>query len=201
VDPELIVVAGDVYAVDGLKSHIAKHLTDKIVVVQGGRAVDGSDAVTAEHVLEAVAERLREHVQATLADFAKYRNRAREISATHPATDGTEVALNAADGAEDTVAALRKAQVGTLLLAENLDENAEVHFGPAPTMLAVTSSEMADMGVQSPLRGALVDVLLRAAICTGAEIRLVPAGTEESPTDGVGALLRYSDTAAGAAAG
>jgi hypothetical protein len=55
------------------------------------------------------------------------------------------------------------------------------------------------MGVSDPVQAPLVDVLLRAALGTGADIRMVPAGTPDSPDDGVGALLRYSDSAAGPA--
>jgi hypothetical protein len=200
VDPEVIVVAGDVYAVDGLKSHIGKALADKIVVIDGGRAVDGSDQVVADEVLEAVAHRLRDQVADALADFAKYVGRAEEVSASHPATDGTEYALNAANGVRSVVAAFQKAQVGTLLLASDLEETNPLYFGPAPTMLATAASELEQMGVSDPQQGALADVLLRAALGTGAEVLLVPAGTPDSPDGGVGALLRYSDSAAGPAA-
>jgi hypothetical protein len=199
IDPQVIAVAGDVHAVDGLKEHIAKHLVDRIVVIDGGRAVDGSDAVVAEEVLEAVAARLRDDTAALMADFAKYRDRAAEVAATHPATDGTEFALNAANGVRDVVAALQKAQVGTLLLATDLNEGNPLFYGPAPTMLATSSSELEQMGVSDPVQAPLVDVLLRAALGTGADIRMVPAGTPDSPDDGVGALLRYSDSAAGPA--
>lgn len=199
VNPELIVVAGDVHAVEGLRGEIAQEWADKIVVIDGGRAVDGSDEEAAQEVLEAVAGRLRDDIAAAMADFAKYRDRAAEVAATHPATDGTEYALNAANGVRDVVAALQKAQVGTLLLASDVNETNPLYFGPAPTMLATLKSDLEQMGVSDPQQGSMVDVLLRAAICTDAEVLLVPAGTPDSPDDGVGALLRYSDNAAGPA--
>jgi hypothetical protein len=199
INPQVIVVAGDVYAVDGLKQHLPKDLAEKVVVISGGRTEDGSDEVAAEGVLQALAGHLRDRVADALADFAKYRDRAAEVAATHPGTDGTEYALNAADGVRDVVAALQKAQVGTLLLGSDLNETNALWFGPAPTMLAVQASDLEQMGVDDPQQGSLVDVLLRAAIGTGAEVLLVPAGTPDSPADGVGALLRYSDNAAGPA--
>jgi hypothetical protein len=55
------------------------------------------------------------------------------------------------------------------------------------------------MGVSDLQEGPLVDVLLRAALGTAAEVLMVPAGTPDSPVDGVGALLRYSDNADGPA--
>jgi hypothetical protein len=199
VDPQLIVVAGDVHAVDGLKQHLTKDLADKVVVIDGGRAVDGSDDIAAEGVLTALAGHLRDRVADALAEFAKYRDRAAEVAATHPGTDGTDYALNAANGVRDVVAALQKAQVGTLLLAIDLNETNPLWYGPAPTMLAAQRSDLEQMGVSDPQQGSLVDVLIRAALGTDAEILLVPAGTPDSPDDGVGALLRYSDNAAGPA--
>ncbi len=199
VNPQVIVVAGDVHAVDGLRQHLDKGLAERVVVVDGGRAVDGSDEVAADGVLKALAGHLRDRVADALADFAKYRDRAAEVAATHPGTDGTDYALNAANGVRDVVAALQKAQVGTLLLASDLNEANPLWFGPASTMLAAQRSDLEQMGVGDPQQGSLVDVLIRAAIGTDAEILLVPAGTPDSPDDGVGALLRYSDNAAGPA--
>jgi hypothetical protein len=201
VDAEILVLAGDVHAVDLLRGYLSPPLAARVTVVDGSRHQDGSDEVVADAVLAALAGRLRDKVAEALADFAKYRDRAAEVAATHPATDGTDFALNAANGTANVLAALRKAQVGTLLIGTDLDETATVFAGPAPTMLAATRTELAEMGVSNPQEAPLVDVLLRAALGTGAEILLVPAGTPDSPDDGIGALLRYSDNAAGPAAG
>ena len=65
-------------------------------------------------------------------------------------------------------------------------------------MLAARASDLEQMGVTDPQQGSLVDVLIRAAIGTDAEVLMVPAGTPDSPDGGVGALLRYSDNADGA---
>jgi hypothetical protein len=197
VDAQLIVLAGDVHATDLLREHLPRPLADRVTVVRGGRSKDGSDQHVAAEVLDALADRLRRTVADALGEFAKYRDRAREIAESHPGTDGTDYALNAADGPADVLAALRKAQVGTLLLADGMDETVPVFFGPAPTMVAATRSELEEMGLSDPQEAPLVDVLLRAALGTGAEVLLVPGITPDSPDGGVGALLRYSDNAAG----
>ncbi len=55
---------------------------------------------------------------------------------------------------------------------------------------------MRDLQTDDVREGPLVDVLLRAAIGTGADARLVPAEMAEAPQQGVGALLRYADDSA-----
>jgi hypothetical protein len=47
--------------------------------------------------------------------------------------------------------------------------------------------------VEQPWEAALDEILVRAALGTGADVRFVGGGTEQSPTDGVGALLRYAE--------
>ena len=47
------------------------------------------------------------------------------------------------------------------------------------------------LGVDEPVEGRLVDVAVRAALGTGAGIRVVPPGAA-GPTDGMGAVLRWS---------
>lgn len=199
VGAQLIVVGGDVHAVELLREHLPQPMADRVVTVKGGRHQDGSDAHVAEEVLLALAGRLRNRIADALGEFAKYRDRATEIAESHPGTDGVDYALNAANGVPDVVAALQKAQVGTLLLATDVEETNALYFGPAATMLATSASQLEQMGVSAPEQGSLVDVLLRAAIGTGAEVLMVPAGTPDSPDGGVGALLRFSDNADGPA--
>lgn len=199
VDAQVIVISGDEHAVDLLRDHLPQQLQGRVQKATGGRSEDGSDEHLAEQVMHALAGRLRDQVADALADFAKYRDRATEIAQSHPATDGNDYALNAANGVTAVLAALQKAQVGTLLLASDLDETRTVFYGPAPTMLAPHATDLEQMGVTDVQEGPLVDVLLRGAFGTGAEVLMVPAGTPDSPDDGVGALLRYSDSAAGPA--
>ena len=114
----------------------------------------------------------------------------------------------AVDGVADVVAALRKAQVETLLVTTGLaaaavdaasdeveaaEPPATLLFGPDPAQFGTDSQELAALGVDEPERGALVDVLVRAALATGAGVQLVPEELASAPQAGVGAVLRYAD--------
>lgn len=193
VGARLVVAAGDERATTLLREHLPPALQRCYVVVPGGRARDGSDEAVAGHVLEALGERVRAEVAELLDEFDKYRNRAARQAAS-PQFGGQRpgVAANAADGPEQVVEALRMAQVGTLLLAEDLGEDRLAFFGPEPVHLALRPEELVALGVARPREGALVDVLLRAALCTDAQVRIVPSTARQSPTGGVGALLRYT---------
>lgn len=193
IGARLIIAAGDTYAVEGIRDHLPTAMKPLVRVVDGGRSEDGSDALVAERVLSQLGDTVASNTIDLLSDFAKYRNRAakqrhgRESGGRQP-----NVAANGADGVTETVADLRMAQVGTLLLSDALQEDETAFFGPEPTQLALQESELRDLGVEHPQQGALVDVLLRAALGTDAEIRLVPGDTDDSPLEGVGAVLRYS---------
>ena len=193
IGAELIIAGGDPQTVEGMRGHLSKPVAGKVVTVTGGRSEDGSDDRVAEQVLEHLAARAAATTIDLLADFGKYRNRAAR-QARSPEFGGGRpgVATNAADGTAETVTALRRGQVATLLLSDLLHEEDPAFFGPEPTDLALDAQELRDLGTAAPERGALVDVLLRAAIGTGAAVRLVPGDTEDSPQEGVGALLRFS---------
>jgi hypothetical protein len=170
----LIIAAGDVHAVQDVREALPENLQSRYVVVEGGRARDGSDELVATRVLEELAKVVAADTEALLADFAE------------------AIARGAADGVVATVAALQMAQVATLLLSEAMDETASLFFGPDPLQLSVSPSDVVDMGAAVATEGSAVDVLLRAALASDADVRLVPADTSASPSEGVGALLRFT---------
>jgi stalled ribosome rescue protein Dom34 len=55
---------------------------------------------------------------------------------------------------------------------------------------------VAALGVDDPQEGPAVDVLVRAAVATGAQVHVVPHEPSTAPQGGVGAVLRYADDAA-----
>jgi hypothetical protein len=59
--------------------------------------------------------------------------------------------------------------------------------------IGLTREELTGLGATDPQQGPLLSVLLRAALATGADVQLVPHQSEQSPDQGVGAILRYSD--------
>jgi len=174
--PQVVVLAGDVRAVELVRDALPPQLAALVTVVQGTRHADGSEHELDRQVAEALEEHRRREVAELLARYAQERGQ-------HDL---------AADGAPATVAALRMAQVDTLLLADPVDTDQEAFFGPDPTLLALDRQELLDLGVAEPAAAPLVDVLLRAAVGTSAAVRVVPGGTDDAPTDGVGALLRFA---------
>lgn len=97
----------------------------------------------------------------------------------------------ATDGVAATVASLSRSQADTLLLRDDLADDRSAWFGPDPSQLSSRAEDLATMGVDDPQQGRLVDVLIRAALGTGAGVVVVPE--EASPSEGVGAILRWSD--------
>lgn len=177
IGAELVIGSGDARALSLLAEHLPEELKDNFVQIEGGgRNTDGSDEVVAEQVIAAIAEHLARETLATLERFAQERGRDEQ----------------ACDGVRATVAALRMAQVDTLLLTDEFEATRQVWFGPEAVHIGLTKADLEDMGVEQAQEGQLADVLLRAAFGTGAEVRVVAADVEQSPAEGVGALLRYS---------
>ena len=96
----------------------------------------------------------------------------------------------AAAGLSDTVAALRQAQVETLLVVDDPSSDALAWIGPEPVHLALTAEELTELGVDEPVRDRLDAALVRAAAGTDASIATLAPGQLEL-THGLGATFRY----------
>ena len=178
IDARVIIASGDDRALQLLGQHLPTHLIDRFVTVGGGgRARDGSDEVIAGEVLRVLSDTVAADTVELLEDFSEQRGR-------HD---------RAADGVTATVEALRKGQVETLILTDARDISRAAFFGPDPTHLALSAQELLDLGVEQPCEAPLDEIVVRAALGTGANVRFVGGGTEQSPLEGVGALLRYAD--------
>jgi len=177
IGARLVIGSGDPRALSLLADHLPEALKEGFVTIDGGgRHADGGEDVIAGQVIAAIADHVARDTLRTLELFAQERGRGEQ----------------ACDGVRDTIGALRMAQVGTLLLTDAFDAARPVWFGPEAVHLGLTKADLDDMGVRHAQEGQLADVLLRAAFGTGAEVRIVAAGTEQSPAEGVGALLRFA---------
>jgi peptide subunit release factor 1 (eRF1) len=168
---ELIAVAGDVRAVGFLREHLPEKMADSVLEVEGARANS--------------FEGVQEDLEKTLAAF--------EAGTTEAALDRFRSSLGqdlAVQGMEATLDALRKAQVDTLLIARRGDAEAAWFAVTEPSQAATDRDLLAGLGVESLAQGPVQDVLVRAGYATGAKVRVVPE--EQSPSEGVGAILRYS---------
>ncbi len=169
--PRLVVVSGDVRAVQFLRDHLPVRVTDLLTEVQG----DYSS-------LDEALRRSREVVAATAAEDTA------DLLAEH--ARGSHEGL-ATTGADDTLAALRAGQVDTVLLDPGRAAGRTGWFGPEPADVGSTAEILHAGGLPDPRPAPLVDVAVRGAVATAAAVRIVPEGAAATANDGVAALLRY----------
>jgi hypothetical protein len=172
VDARLLVLAGDVRELQLVRDALPGRLHDRVHVVEGGRAA-GTDESARTHEIDRLLDTAV--ADATVALLRKLR----EELGQHD---------RAVVGAASTMEALRRGQVEVLLAHDDPADERTAAFGTSITALAAKSSVLdAD---ERPRTGRLVDVLVRAAVGTGADVRIVPS--VDALPDGTGAILRWS---------
>ena len=184
VDAQAVIAVGDQREVDLVAKHLPQSLQDRFLRLPGGRGQDGSGPLVRQRVADALALQVAQESLTLLEDYAQERGQGKR----------------AADGVEDVVEALRKAQVQTLLVTTDAAAYSTLFFGPEPTHLATRASDLTALGVDDPKEGPMIDVLIRAALGTAADVQLVPHELATAPAGGVGAVLRYADSLGTAAA-
>jgi len=174
VRPVFVAVAGDVRSVALLRESLPKEVDGLVRVIEGERPWEGKGDPIPGEVHELVAGHVRERTEALLARFEEERGQGDK----------------AVDGMAATARALERAQAAVLLIADDLEDDRTLWFGPDPALIAPTAQELKELGVDSPEERPASDVLVRAALGTGAGIRI-----PDDPTtldEGVGALLRWT---------
>ncbi|MFC8600076.1 hypothetical protein [Isoptericola sp. NPDC057191] len=200
--PEIVLLTGDVRAVNLVRAELGQDAGHRTVEVAGGgrghgvRAADFEASV--EDALDSYRERRREVV---LAEFRQDQGR-------------EEGAVSSVD---DVVAVLARGQVKALVLAEELARDAAavlaapgdgiggtdrldgllggrtLWIGPDPMHVATSRSDLEDLGVTEGLEELPApSALLRAAIAQDAALTFAPEGSVDL-MDGVGATLRWHD--------
>ena len=155
---------------DRLPSPLAQLVRD----LPGGRSEDGSHEAREAAVRRWIKTAIAEDTVAVLRLFDQERGQQER----------------AADGAEPTLAALREARVDTLLVHDGADNTVPAFFVPdEPSLVSTDPQVLAALGRRDLRQGRAVDVAIRAAVLTGAGIRVVP-GTPRI-ADGLGAVLRW----------
>ncbi|MDP8938646.1 MAG: hypothetical protein M3O23_13120 [Actinomycetota bacterium] len=173
VRARLIVVAGDVRAVTLLRDALPAEFADRVREAGGGRSADGSGDLLAAQVGELVDQAVAADTAALLEKFDEERGQGDR----------------AADGVEATLRALAASQVEVLLVHDDPDDDRPACFGADPRVVATNRADLASMGVDDPGEGPVVDVAVRAALATGAGIRIIPR--DVAPAEGLGAILRW----------
>jgi len=173
----ILIAAGDVRARELLRRHLPDRLRGLLADVdEGGRAAGSSAQALERRVQTLVAQTAAQETFDVLDIFARERGE-------HD---------RAVEGLAATVAALRRAQVQTLVLRDDPSSTARLWAGPDALQLGTDRAEVADLGVDSPYQARADEVLLRALVGSAAGVTIVP-GDEPQLADGVGAVLRYAD--------
>ncbi|HEY6749406.1 MAG TPA: Vms1/Ankzf1 family peptidyl-tRNA hydrolase [Mycobacteriales bacterium] len=177
----LVVLAGDVRAREALRKNLDERSAELVVELQTGGRAEGIDEEKLDAEVDSVVARAAlDADQAVLDRFAEAHGRAES---------GVGDVL-AATGIPDTVAALRQAQVDTLLIVDDPSSDATAWIGPEPVHLALTAEELTELGVTEPVQARLDAALVRAAAGTDATLVTLAPG-QLDVADGLGATLRY----------
>jgi hypothetical protein len=198
VGARLTVLGGDVRAVQLLRDSLPAEIDRTVVVVDGERPWDDTADTLPSELEDLVRDVVHSETDALLAKLAEERGQ-------------SDLAV---EGAAATARALAKAQVAALLVADDRDDQHTLWFGPAdPALLATSPEDLRALGVDDPKEAPARDVLVRAALGTGAGVRVldptprVSAGEVElgdeappspevsgpaAPREGVGGLLRWA---------
>src|SRR5690606_36940706 len=150
-------------------------------VIEHGRADDGSEEAREADVRRLVATAVAQDTVALLERFRE------------------EIGQNdeAVAGAAATVEALNRGAVEVLFVhdGEHSDDDGSALIGAEPLPIATGRTDEVASLIDDPEEARLPDVLIRAALGTGAAVRIIPkAGPVE---DGIGGLLRWADGGAG----
>ncbi|MEV0325743.1 Vms1/Ankzf1 family peptidyl-tRNA hydrolase [Micromonospora echinospora] len=174
VGAEVVVLAGDVRATGVIAAQLPPRWQDRLIRTDAGKRAGGADPAAMEDVtVQAIAEVADRRIQETLDRF------------------GVQEDVGA--GLDAVVGALQRNQVDTMLIVDDPSSTEELWIGSDPTEIATDPGQLTAMAVDDPQRVRADAALVRALVGTDAAVTVL--GPEEAPglTDGVGAVLRYTD--------
>ena len=174
----LVVVTGDVRALQFLRDHLPQPVLDIVREVEGSRGPGAADAG-----LDRIADEVVKLVASVAAeDTVEFLRQFKQEEGQHDL---------ATQGVGATLAALAAARVDTLMIHDDPDDGRTAWFGPEPGMVGETEAAITELGTGAgaPQQARLVDVAIRAAFTSGAAVRMIPSVA--SVQDGIGAILRF----------
>ncbi|MDQ3964584.1 MAG: hypothetical protein M3277_11855 [Actinomycetota bacterium] len=172
-DLDFVLVSGDVSAVRYLKDHASELLREEII-----------DTGINAHSFDEIGDELERALSGVVATRIKATlERYQEERGQHDL---------ATEGWEDTFAALRMAQVATLLIGDQAQHRHAYFILDDPNQISLDRAELEGIGAGEVLEADAVTVAVRAAVGTDADVCVVPdLGSQHGPKHGIGALLRF----------
>ncbi|ROP28685.1 Vms1/Ankzf1 family peptidyl-tRNA hydrolase [Couchioplanes caeruleus] len=182
VGAEVIVVGGDVRAVQNFTDRLPRRWQDRVVSTDAGSRHAGADEEALDDVtIQAIAEVAERHVREAVDRYGAQRG-----------------ADEAGTGLADVVTRLQRGQVDTVLLVNDSSSTDMLWIAPDdPTLIAVDERLLRESGVDTPQRVRADAALVRATAGTDANLVLVGPG-EAALEHGIGAVLRYADASTAA---
>lgn len=174
---ELVLVMGDVRAVAELEDQLGSHTAERLVRLDtGGRSEGISEEAEHAAIEEALAAHRASAEAQVVARFEEQLGRAER----------------AVEGLDSVTAVLQRAQVEELLLVDELDSGGTLWVGERPDHVARTRAAVEELGSREATEVRAGAALVWAAACSDAGVTLLDPG-QLAPSDGVAALLRWSD--------
>jgi hypothetical protein len=178
VHPRFVALAGDVRAVQFLRDKSPKRVRELLELVGGELPSIEAVRAAADRLVAATVER----------DTGELLDRFEQERPRHDL---------AADGIAATFDALTGAQVDTLLVGDVPADDRTAWFGGEGEPVALDPDTLTASGEITPAEGPLVDVAVRGALLSGADVRVLdppdPDGPPDQrrPSEELGALLRF----------
>ncbi len=173
LDPDLVLLTGDPHGIARMRESVAGHVTERLEVLEHGSRAEGASDERLDEEVAAAVQRCRSH-------------RIDEVLDRLGPADAPK-----AIGVGETLEALRRGQVETLILLEGALDERQAYAGPQPLLLATDPGELRALGVDDPAPDRLDELLFRAALGQDAGLLPLHAPVGALP-DGVGAVLRFS---------
>ncbi|MEV5508065.1 Vms1/Ankzf1 family peptidyl-tRNA hydrolase [Streptomyces orinoci] len=174
----LLLLAGDVRARQYLTKHLPQWVRRDVTIgqVSGSRSEDGS---AEERTAQVEAEAAR---------------------AGHARTEGLLRLLeqerspggHAVMGVNETLEALSVGRLRILAVTDDPQDQRTAWFGPSPTDVRERREDLPEGGGPEAHEGRLADVAVRAALLTGADVRVLEPDLSPTPAQGTAGLCRYS---------
>ena len=177
--PELVLISGDAQAKSALLEHAGGDLSSQIVQLDTGGRAEGTSAEAEQQAIEDAVFSHRTTARRELLDrFSSALAREQE----------------AVDGLDTVIEVLRRGQVDELLLHDDPSAAHTQWVGTDPLQFGRTAEEARAAGALDAREERADAVLLGALLATDGAITLLNP-TDVELTDGISALLRWSDRA------
>lgn len=173
IDASVVIVAGDERATSTITGELTGPVREMVRNVPGGRHPDGSADALEARVDTVIRTEVAAQTKRLLEQYDEEREKQPEV----------------ADDVDGILAALAAAQVDTLLVHDDPDDETTVWYDPGGLTVARDPNVFGGL-YNEPVPARLVDAAVRSALLGGASVHVAPAS--KLPAGRLGAILRWT---------